>query len=671
VKAVDAAGNVGQSETWTIVIDRTPPSLSLSGSFYDLRDTTVTGEDSYDLTADAADSGSGVIRVWLEQDGVEIASEGANCNPAHNSPASDNPCPEQRTLSASIDTSDLDDGIYTFVVKSEDAVGNVSQSASWTVTIVSTYGEGSDDAPGGGSDDYDPALDPDPACDAYVDFGVDNWCDEQDSSLSMSADDLNIAGSSANDRLVASTESSTYSGGGPEAVFWANRGSVVLVKEFEAHPGISGVGNLYFANESGGSHKVPAVDLPKDENGNYTYDQYPDGEQALEKSACLMNPYDSNGRGYDRATGDMPSNFHAAPVFNWTAWGGTSAKNPGWRMRMIQKFRLPGETEAQTVARLKQEHKVDLTWYGMGVLFRQAMKSRGCKPGDKWFVNELHSDWRSDKTVRARVADLLRGLRDGDKSLADPDPNIRGFAADVVSSQDKSSVSVYKSNLKNAYADTEKLKFWKAMYTYLEGYSKETYVRCAQVCTGERKDKVADNGIINYTHHMRYLSMYAPEDEKYDDVRQALNHRYLPLLNAVWNSTRGAKYDPETHRMTYGGVYDSRNTVTRMSKLIRLQIYAIRRAADANVGSADRIGFAWKEPGNEVDWNNDPKNVGYGTGKTYEKEEGYAKALADNLVSSLMSAYQDGPNASCYGVGCQPTQSHAAFNEVWNTFQSW
>jgi hypothetical protein len=140
VKAEDVAGNVGESESWLLVIDRTPPVVEQpSGSFYDLAGTAVFGDRSYDLTVNAADSLSGVHRVWLEQNGVEIASASVTCNPTHNHRPPDNRiCPVEQTLSTSIDTSKLAEGPYIYVVKAEDAAGNVGVNESWLVVIDRT-----------------------------------------------------------------------------------------------------------------------------------------------------------------------------------------------------------------------------------------------------------------------------------------------------------------------------------------------------------------------------------------------------------------------------------------------------------------------------------------------------------------------------------------------------
>lgn len=638
VKARDAAGNVGQADSWTVVIDRTPPTISLSGSLYDARGATAS-EDNYELTANANDSGSGVGRIWLEENGEVIASVGDSCAPMGNIPPSGNPCPQQRALSATINTFDLDDGTYTFVVKSEDAVGNLRQSESWTVVIDLTaqYGDGSDDVPGGGADGYNPALDPDPACDAYSDLGIVDDCDSRASAGSISGEALQntkpIPPEFPLTGLVQ-TASASHPSTGPMAVFWANRSAITLASTLAVHiSSRSDYGDYYIAIEPGDTEKVPPV--TSDPNAT-----------ALSDAVCMANEK------YDRA--NLPLNIHAAPVFNWTRWS-------DWRDQMF------------TI------HGIRVSWKQMGIRFRKSMVAHGCREEDSWFVNELHSDWRHDKDYRRRFASLLQGLYYGDNG-SEALPDVRGFLGDVVSSHSKNHDALvdYKSNLKTAYGDKS---FWSGVDLYIKGWGKEIYTRCLQTCTADSKETLADKGVNPYSFHMRRLALATGNDTPHRPVRVTLGNRGMPLLNGIWNSKLP--------------VYDTKwkegMTQSRMRKLIRLQIFSVRRADKyRDFGSGRRIGFAWKEYDFRIPPQSHCPNVADQTTVNDEKtgkkiqvcnadweRENYTEDAAEAMVSALFTAYDDdnNPSAACGGssANCEPARRKGtAFNAEWQKmFEDW
>jgi len=653
VKAVDAAGNVGQGESWTIVIDRTPPSVALSGSLYDLRGETVDGEETYDLTVNTDDSGSGVTRVWLEQNGAEIASAGAACNPAHNTPPSDNPCPEQQTLSTSVDASSLADGTYTYVAKAQDAVGNVAQSESWTLVVDRTSADdqyasgddgesestaGSDEEPGGGADGYDPELDNDPACDAYVDLGIPDACDPTGSE-SMSAnpsepthsasarveatvteaENQNPASMLAGSIEPTFTESATadaYSGCELEAVFWAPGGAKLLMKQLVKYHVSPECGDYLIATNPGdgivpnpGLYGVPQGETDK---------RIPTCQKSFRGNPAYWEP-----------------NFHAAPVFQWSSWNNWKDDN-------------------------------DKNWYEAGVEFRRrmAVPGSGCDENDKWFVNELPTRWHAlykvvggEKvpipesarvTMRRDIVNALRGLHDGPELPIDINHHVhkyvKGFTTDVVSSHKTTNLGEYKDSLVKAY---KAANFWDAIPLYVDGWSKEVYTRCSQVCVpGKTTATIANKGVNNYAFHQRRLALDAPSGLA---VKTTLKYHHMPLLNGIWNY-------PESK----SDVYDTRIPRIRMIRLLRLQVYSARAVANSDYGSRGRIGFAWKE-----------------TGLSGANTDTDATVLAANLAQSIKNAYQLGHSAAyaCKGADghqwCPPGQSGASFNDHWDIFQTW
>jgi hypothetical protein len=391
-------------------------------------------------------------------------------------------------------------------------------------------------------------------------------------------------------------------------VFWANRGASILVGKLKARL------NTVFQNDSDRAQTF----------GQYYFAVEP-GDTAkanwvLENSACLNN----------EKYGTLPPNFHAAPVFNWSAWSsypvGNDAK--GWEKR--------------------------------GIEFRRQMKLHGCG-NSAWFVNELPRAWRAENKegessaqgtlrrakMRARIVGLLKGLYHGGDGQADAP----GFTADVVNPQDKDmyhGLGDLKASLKRAYSHD---KFWEAVNEYTIGWSKEVYNNCSLVCVprqsgwtqSEWLTNIADNGVNNYSFHQRLLANKAP----YDAVKSALSDHYMPLLNGAWNSSD----------------YNTQFSSTRMARLIRLQIYSVRRAQHTAYSSASKIGFAWKE-------------AGFKTGDI-DNEETIATQLAVNLAQSLISAYKNDsdPNAACKDSGgndlCTWTQQVPGLNHGWDIFKNW
>jgi hypothetical protein len=590
--AVDVAGNTA-AQSWTIYVDRTSPdSVEASGSLYDLAGQTTDGSDEENLTVTAHDPGadvqeaSGIARVWFEEVGVGTVD------------SSDNPdctelvCPDTYSADFAVDLSGLSDGEHTFVVWASDLVGHVSKGPTWTVTIASAGDQvapdetdtppavaGTSDAPGGGADGYDAASDPDPACDAYVDVGVSDWCSAgSDASVGPAATRL---GPSA---AAIANPATSYVGCGLKAVFWSVGYPQILTEQLTQYNVGAACGDYYIAEE-------PSQDKLQPQ--------------------CLAGLRTS-----------WPSNMHAAPVFQWSEWA---------------KY-------------VKDGH----TWYQAGVAFRNRMDASGCQPGDRWFVNELPTSWhnpaagsQTNMDVRARIASALRGLFYGGSQV-----DIQGYTADVVFPQNQTNMDLrYKPGLKVAYGAGD---FWRAVGKYVQGFAKEAYNRCSQICVkGKTAAQIADNGVNNYSYHESWLAAAAPSTAAYGPAKSTLRAHHFALLNALWNSP--------------APVYDTGISVKQMARVIRQEIYSARRIAATQIGARGRIGFAWKESGFNLN---------------AEDTADAARQLAMNLAIALQHAYRSGATAAAACVdndgtgsvfyGCPPVgQTLGAFNPRWDMFKTW
>jgi hypothetical protein len=76
----------------------------------------------------------------------------------------------------------------------------------------------SDEAPSGGADNYDPDLDTDNACDAYVDFGIENWCQDPGGLQSLRLRRTSLTSAAL---TSISATAPDYSSCRLEAVFWS------------------------------------------------------------------------------------------------------------------------------------------------------------------------------------------------------------------------------------------------------------------------------------------------------------------------------------------------------------------------------------------------------------------------------------------------------------------
>ena len=115
------------SQTYTALIDRTPPDMSLEGPLIDQR-VAIGNNGVYDLTVEADDgagrSGVEAIEIFVDSEQEPRHATEATCSD------SDGSCPRTLSTTFQLDLSDelqeLEDGTHTVHVVGRDAVGNVT-----------------------------------------------------------------------------------------------------------------------------------------------------------------------------------------------------------------------------------------------------------------------------------------------------------------------------------------------------------------------------------------------------------------------------------------------------------------------------------------------------------------------------------------------------------------
>lgn len=579
--------------------------------------------------------------------------------------------------------------------------------------------------PPGGADGYDPALDADAACDAYVDLGIENGCLPPDvytdPASGVTADTATLNGrihphgsevsyyfewgggqttpermiEEGNNALVSVSEtlsglasetfysyrlvaraedgSSFYGAWGslkthpcevcpmlsaPIVIAFSNTAAVQTVAagetlaDADTPSGYTGcnVDVLIWAVGS----PIKIIDRLKEFNlgplcaqAGSSADYYFAQERGGAILANKLEPECFMDQGRFSQTNPWPSNFHAAPVFQWDAWA-----------TEIREGRIP-------------------SWTGAAHEFRRRMGENGCVSGDRWYVNELKkatwlgSGWTEAqrKAMRQRIVNVLRGLYNGHPLFAESDiraANIKGYPSDINWGQDATATSIanYRAALKRAYGEQpEKVNvvaahnFWNAARLYIAGWVKQTYNRCQVICTGDPVATVHENGIKAYQYHQRWLALAAPA--AHSQVKQTLSALYMPQLNGVWASSKYGTNDPKVN-------------LVAMRRLIRQQVYSARVAASFHYGSRGRIAFAWKEDFRPAA---DPNNA---------QDPDDADKLAANLAAAIYNAYaplaqplaacHDNDAAAALHSGCkQPNRLDPGwdYEPEWATFKSW
>lgn len=135
-QALAGDGATYDSASWTVFVDKRPPTPSAAGSFADLAGRYIDGQKTFDLQLAAVDPGppdgaSGVASVALSTaSGAEPIVELAQCTKQQ--------CPITAQFAAHIDGSTLAEGSNVFRVRASDAVGHSATSGSWTVLVDRT-----------------------------------------------------------------------------------------------------------------------------------------------------------------------------------------------------------------------------------------------------------------------------------------------------------------------------------------------------------------------------------------------------------------------------------------------------------------------------------------------------------------------------------------------------
>jgi hypothetical protein len=276
-------------------------------------------------------------------------------------------------------------------------------------------------------------------------------------------------------------------------------------------------------------------------------------------------------------------------------------------------------------------------WYVKGVAFRQKMDAMGyhVSRGDTWAINELPSSVRSDPAVRQNVRDAVRGLYTGPSG----DAARAGIVFVIEMGQGTTNFNVYKPNLESWLQDQA---FWADMDSYVLWWGQETYTVPALTCVGGTTVAQKADGINNFAEHVGKLVNVGPAGAS--NAHTFLNAGYFPLLNAWYKN---------------GDLYGKTGVTSldNMKHLVSHQTYAARSWASSHLYPDGRIGFAWS--------NN-------GTGTAAERAE-----LAQRLASAIRWAYDVSGTAAkaCSPSGaytwCQCDVAGAAFNDGWNTFETW
>jgi hypothetical protein len=144
LQAQDAVDNYSPIHAWTEHIDRTPPTLSLSGSLYDHRNQAADHRDEglydkgYTLDVSAQDgsrSSAAAERSGVRAIDLQVTDSNGQVVQNSSDPAPqdcDSSCPKSRKWT--LDTDTLGDGVYTATASARDGVG-LSRSVDFSITI--------------------------------------------------------------------------------------------------------------------------------------------------------------------------------------------------------------------------------------------------------------------------------------------------------------------------------------------------------------------------------------------------------------------------------------------------------------------------------------------------------------------------------------------------------
>lgn len=298
-------------------------------------------------------------------------------------------------------------------------------------------------------------------------------------------------------------------------------------------------------------------------------------------------------------------NFHAMAEFSWGAWRDWIAASPGTR-----------------------------DWAQAGQVFRQRMAAAGydVAGGDTWAINEFPLSTHSgDNDVWAHERSAVEGLYSGGGTTSQGVVYIAGMG------QGLANFSVYKPNIENWLQQDG---YWADMNRYVRWFSVEVYadphLSCASDVVSNREN------IDAYLEHVPRLA--AQGGAASQTAHDYLDHAYVPLLNAAFNSNNG-----------FG---DNVIPLEAFEKFSRLQVYATHVWAANHAYPGRRIGFAWAPQGTTAGQESDLTGVIAGS---------VARAYPAGGFYGL-GKYACSTNGSLDGCGCQVNGS---FNTGWDKFGGW
>ena len=693
------------------LVDDDRPVVQPSGPLWDVRDHFIDGTQTYGVTVDSTDAGSGVVGSSLVQTSKApfsvdfIGAKLARCDSDHNTPALDaRICPPDFSWDASVSTPRYAEGPNAFTAGALDVAGNVGTQA-WTIYIDRTSPDGVQasgslyDLAGqttDGSDEEDLTISAfDPGAATQSASGIARvWLEEVGGNEIVSSDNPDCTELICPDSYSAdfSVDLSGFADGDHTFVVKASD----LLGHITEGPSwtitIQSAGDQT-ASDEGDTPLATDGNTDQPGGGADGYDPNADTTQSCGAYADF-GVADWCATGDDSVGGTTPPVAPAAAAAATTSYAGCGLNAVFWSIggsTLLQNVIAKDEFNVgdgcgqyyfavnpasdKTAATCLQSTRSGWTqdnmhaapvfqwsawmdyanqhgkdgWYDAGVAFRQEMVAAGCQDGDRWFVNELPSVWHSDNDP-AKAAKVRAAVADALNGLYTGGGlgNIKGFTADVVFGQSQTDMTEYRPGLEKAYR--AKL-FWMAVGRDTLGFSKEAYPNCRFYCLpGKTAAQISDTALNNYTYHEAYLGAAAPAGPVYGTAKAALRTHHMPLLNGVFNYS--------------GPPYETHVSPKQMARLVNQQVYAARRLAATQVGAAGRIGFAWKESGTNA-------------------SEDDITEIAQNLALALKKAYGPGGTAGRACVtgttaagtpywGCPPaSRSDAAPNMAWNIFKVW
>jgi hypothetical protein len=293
--------------------------------------------------------------------------------------------------------------------------------------------------------------------------------------------------------------------------------------------------------------------------------------------------------------------FHAVAEFNVTAWQSWVSANGG-------------------------------SWYAAGQEQRRRMAAAGfdVAAGDTWDVNEFSSAVRTGSgSARQNMRDLVRGLHDGDGSVAP----VQGIVFVIGISQPTTPLDLYKANLESWLQDSS---FWNDMSASVSDFMQEDY--------GDvRSWAVAGEDVPTRTTYLNQFLQHPLQLAGAGGAATATAASYLagaygPLANAAWPWSSG-----------YGWTLVGSDV---MADYVSAETYAMRSFG------GPRLGFVWApNPAN-------PLGLADFTSQ--------AAAVLARLAGAVHASDDPAnPGGACTPTGCASVVDGAAPATGWAAFSSW